>query len=169
MNIMWNISHPDKITSEEYELYDYIFVASHQYADKLSKEISKPVTSLLQCTDTNLFYSELADQVTEHKGTHIKNTELRLYYSKCGVLLNDHWPSMGDSGFISNRIFDAGACIVSDSASGMEALFGDAVTTCQDAGELKSIVSDFLSNDHKRRVCGEKLKESRFYVNCNLL
>jgi spore maturation protein CgeB len=203
INLMWNISHPDKITSEEYELYDHIFVASHQYADKLSKEISKPVTSSLQCTDTNLFYPELVDQVPEHKvlfvgnsrkqyrtivkhaiesglpvsiygtlwekivpkeyikGTHIKNTELRLYYSKCGVLLNDHWPSMGDSGFISNRIFDAGACgacIVSDEASGISDLFGDAVVIYRNAAELKHIVNDLLSNREKREAKGEKLR-----------
>ena len=204
INLMWNISHPDKITSEELELYDHIFVASHQYADKLSKEISKPVTGLLQCTDTNLFYPEFVDQIPEHKvlfvgnsrkqyrpivkhaiesglpvdiygtlwekivpkeyikGTHIKNTELRLYYSKCGVLLNDHWPSMGDRGFISNRIFDAGACgacVVSDEASEMSDLFGDAVVTYRDASELKHVVNDLLSNKEKRQSQGEKLRD----------
>lgn len=204
INLMWNISHPDKITSKEYELYDHIFVASQQYADKLSKEINKPVTSLLQCTDTNLFYPEFVDQIPEHevlfvgnsrkqyrpivkhtiesghpvgiygtlwekivpkeyiKGTHIKNTELRLYYSKCGVLLNDHWPSMGERGFISNRIFDAGACgacVVSDEASGMSDLFGDAVVTYRDAPELKRIVKDLLSNGEKRKAQGEKLRD----------
>ena len=204
INLMWNISHPDKIISEEYELYDHIFVASHQYADKLTKEISKPVTSLLQCTDTNLFYPELVDQVPEHKvlfvgnsrkqyrtivkhaiesglpvdiygtlwerivpkkyikGSHINNTELRLYYSKCGILLNDHWPSMGDRGFISNRIFDAGACgtcIVSDEASGISELFGDAVLTYRGAPELKRIVKDLLSNGEKRKAQGKKLRD----------
>ena len=164
INLMWNISHPDKIGHEEYDLYDHIFVASRQYADRLRESIDTPVTALLQCTDTNIFYPEMVDEVPEYdvlfvgnsrkqyrrivkdaiesglpvniygtlwekivpgeyiKGTYIKNSELRLYYSKCGVLLNDHWPSMGDNGFISNRLFDAGACgacVVSDDAAGI--------------------------------------------------
>ena len=203
INVMWNISHPDKIDREEYELYDHIFVASNQYADKLSREIDKPVTSLLQCTDASLFYPDSADYVPVHdvlfvgnsrkqyrkivkhaieaglsiaiygtlwekivpqeyiKGSHIKNSELRLYYSKCGVLLNDHWPSMGKMGFISNRIFDAGACgacIVSDETSGMTDLFGDAVAIYRDAPELERIVKELLSNEEKRKAQGEKLR-----------
>jgi len=204
INIMWNISHPDTILAEEYEAYDHVFVASQIYAEELQAAINTPVTALLQCTDTGLFYPDVREDVPVHdvlfvgnsrkqdrkivkdaiagdlslgvygslweglipekyiKGTYIENKELRCFYSRCKILLNDHWPSMGGKGFISNRIFDAGACgtcIVSDNASGMEALFGDAVTTYQNASELKNIVSDLLVNEHKRRACGEKLRE----------
>lgn len=54
--IMWNISHPDMVTKEEYELYDVVCVGSRYYADKLKEELSVPVLPLLQCTDTELFY-----------------------------------------------------------------------------------------------------------------
>lgn len=204
INIMWNISHPDKISTQEYETYDHVFVASQSYVNELKKAVRTPVSALLQCTDTGLFYPDEGENIPEHdvlfvgnsrkqdrkivrdaiagdlplsvygtlwkgliskryiKGEYVKNQGLRCFYSRCKILLNDHWPSMGAKGFISNRIFDAGACgtcVVSDNASGMEALFGDAVTTCRDAGELKSIVSEFLSNDRKRKACGEKLRE----------
>ena len=204
INIMWNISHPDKIAAQEYEAYDHVFVASQSYAEELKAEIKTPVTALLQCTDTSLFYPDARKNVPAHdvlfvgnsrkqdrkivkdaiacnlplsvygtlwkgliperyiKGAYVKNQELRCFYSRCKILLNDHWPSMGAKGFISNRIFDAGtcgACVVSDSASGMDALFGDAVTTYRNTGELKNIVSDLLLNADKRRACGDKLRE----------
>lgn len=54
--IMWNISHPDMVMKEEYELYDVVCVGSRHYADKLKEELSVPVLPLLQCTDTELFY-----------------------------------------------------------------------------------------------------------------
>jgi hypothetical protein len=36
-NIMWNISHPDKVTTEEYERYNHVYVASESYANELKK------------------------------------------------------------------------------------------------------------------------------------
>jgi glycosyltransferase involved in cell wall biosynthesis len=57
-NIIWNISHPDLISINEYNEYDYVLIASDYWAKKLSEEINKPVESLLQCTDPELFYFE---------------------------------------------------------------------------------------------------------------
>ncbi|MGD6776456.1 CgeB family protein [Sutcliffiella horikoshii] len=57
-NIMWNISHPQSVSLEEYEMYDIVFVASKTYADFLSKAISTPVYPLLQCTDTEEFFEQ---------------------------------------------------------------------------------------------------------------
>ena len=54
--IMWNISHPDMVTEEEYQLYDVVCVASKYYAKKLKNKLTVPVYPLLQCTDTELFY-----------------------------------------------------------------------------------------------------------------
>ena len=54
--IMWNISHPEMITSEEYELYDVVCVSSNYYAKCLQEKVKEPVLPLLQCTDTELFY-----------------------------------------------------------------------------------------------------------------
>ena len=56
--IMWNISHPEMVTEEEYQLYDVICVGSLHYAKELQKKITVPVVPLLQCTDTELFYPD---------------------------------------------------------------------------------------------------------------
>ncbi|MCM1989274.1 CgeB family protein [Oceanirhabdus seepicola] len=56
INIMWNISHPDFVSLEEYESYDIVFVASETYARELKKRVTKPVYPLLQCTDPEQFY-----------------------------------------------------------------------------------------------------------------
>lgn len=58
--IMWNISHPEMVTEEEYKLYDIICVGSLHYAKELQQKLDIPVYPLLQCTDTELFYPDPA-------------------------------------------------------------------------------------------------------------
>lgn len=55
-NIMWNISHPNSITLEEYEEYDLVFISFEEYAKEIKEKINVPVEPLLQCTDSELFY-----------------------------------------------------------------------------------------------------------------
>jgi spore maturation protein CgeB/GT2 family glycosyltransferase len=63
VNLMWQISHPDKVEDEEYEQYDHIFVASEPYAEILSHRISTKVSALLQCTDPErVKYSPIVDR-----------------------------------------------------------------------------------------------------------
>lgn len=187
INLIWNISHPDRVSVQEYEKYDRVFVASQQYAEKLSKEVTVPVQSLLQCTDPDLFHPDLdgdpdvgevlfvgnARKVYRQivrdaiesginvdvygtgwesflpagclKGKHIPNHLLNRYYSHCSVLLNDHWQTMSQNGFISNRLFDAAACgatIISDKVSGLSEIFGDRVVTYSEAKELPKLIKD---------------------------
>ena len=57
-------------------------------------------------------------------------------YSSVGVLLNDHWQSMHEWGFVSNRLFDALACetpVISDDLPEIAELFDGAVLTYHDA------------------------------------
>jgi hypothetical protein len=61
-NIMWNISHPDLVSIEEYNDFDYVFVASDLWADHLKTKLDAPVESLLQCTDPELFYPEPSEE-----------------------------------------------------------------------------------------------------------
>ncbi|CAA6805111.1 MAG: Unknown protein [uncultured Thiotrichaceae bacterium] len=56
LNIMWNISHPEDVTLEEYEEYDHVFIASDIWAKEISQSLSKPVECMLQCTDTQRFF-----------------------------------------------------------------------------------------------------------------
>lgn len=55
LNIMWNISHPDDVSLEEYEDYDKVFIASNYWSKKISKQTSTPVETMLQCTDIKRF------------------------------------------------------------------------------------------------------------------
>lgn len=66
--VMWNISHPDMVTDEEYNLYDVVCVASHSYATELAKRLAVPVEPLLQCTDTEVFCPQEADESSKREG-----------------------------------------------------------------------------------------------------
>lgn len=61
INLMWNISHPELVSLEEYERYDIVFISSEKYARKISSEIKTPVFPLLQCSDPEVFYPEEDD------------------------------------------------------------------------------------------------------------
>ncbi|NEP73002.1 MAG: tetratricopeptide repeat protein [Okeania sp. SIO2G4] len=205
INLMWNISHPDKVSLQEYEQYDRVFVASHSYAEELQKKVKVPVQTLLQCTDPNLFYPDkegyeeigeilfvgnsrkvyrqiVKDAVKSGlkvdvygtnwgnllpdgylKGEYIPNEILRRYYSKCGVLLNDHWDTMLEKGFISNRLFDAAACgatIISDKIAGLEKVFGDKIYTYNSQEYLSKVIENCLQQ--KSQNGGGKLELAKY-------
>jgi GT2 family glycosyltransferase/spore maturation protein CgeB len=61
-NIMWNISHPDKVTIDEYNQYNYVFISSLKWAEKIDKQTNVPVKPMLQCTDINLFRKYESDE-----------------------------------------------------------------------------------------------------------
>lgn len=65
INVMWNISHPTEISNEEYELYDICFISSELYANKLNGELNTIVKPLLQCTDPDVFYTDIDDDYAE--------------------------------------------------------------------------------------------------------
>ena len=56
INIMWNISHPDMVSLDEYEEYDVVCIASDYWAKELKKKLTIPVEVVHQCTDTARFY-----------------------------------------------------------------------------------------------------------------
>lgn len=77
--IMWNISHPEDVSREEYELYDVICTASKAYADQLGRELTIPVYPLLQCTDTEVFCpdpqaGEDGERTYDHNYLFVGNT-----------------------------------------------------------------------------------------------
>ena len=65
INVMWNISHPDEISKEEYEKYDIVFISSIKYTEKISSEISTPVKPLLQCCDPEVFFPHYSEDCRE--------------------------------------------------------------------------------------------------------
>lgn len=58
VNIMWNISHPDKVTIDEYNLYDCVYISSEKWAAEIGTKASTLVKPLLQCTDSDVFGKE---------------------------------------------------------------------------------------------------------------
>jgi len=61
-NIMWNISHSDLVSLNEYELYDHVFIASKYWAEQLKDKVKVPVECMWQCTDTKKFFPESSEK-----------------------------------------------------------------------------------------------------------
>lgn len=200
INIMWNISHPEKVSPDEYSQYDHVFVASEQWAAELRRKLDVPVTALLQCTDPSRFHPGVAPREevpqvlfvgnsrnvyrpivrraieaglplgiygsrwdrfvpsTYLRGQYVDNGELAAFYRGAHVVLNDHWDSMREYGFVSNRLFDAVACgavVVSDDVPGIGDIFGDAVIVARDDENLGAVVARIRDEMPLRRSVAE--------------
>jgi glycosyltransferase involved in cell wall biosynthesis len=56
LNLLWIISHPDRMPAGETDDYDHVFVASDVYADALSRTSRVPVSALHQATAPEHFH-----------------------------------------------------------------------------------------------------------------
>lgn len=113
-----------------------------------SRDTTRPIiTAALDAgVPLTVFGSGWDDRLPEGclAGDYFPNEELARLYSSAGVVLNDHWPDMAASGFISNRIFDAVACgarVVSDDVPGLKDLFGDAVEVARSPEDLPEAIA----------------------------
>lgn len=73
----------------------------------------------------------------------VPNADLPALYEGARLVLNDHWPAMQASGFISNRLFDvvaAGGRAISDDVEGIDRLFGGMVRTYRTIPELLDLL-----------------------------
>lgn len=190
INIMWLISHPDRIPDDEYADYDHICVASDIYAAILRGRGLPSVSVLHQATDAALF-SPLPDQVRTPRclfvgssrreyrtmvkwcvesevpfdlygggwegilpaemlrAASIANQDLPACYGSHLILLNDHWDSMRDNGFLSNRLFDGSAVatpMITDPVAGLADVFGDSIATADTRERFADLVQDCLAN-----------------------
>jgi hypothetical protein len=57
INFMWHISHPDKVRLDEMQKYDHVFVASYRETQALHGKLGTKVSTLLQCSDPDLFHA----------------------------------------------------------------------------------------------------------------
>jgi spore maturation protein CgeB len=83
------------------------------------------------------------------RGTSVSNAELPDFYGGHLMLLNDHWDSMRDNGFLSNRLFDGSAVatpILTDPVAGLADVFGDAISEAADIESFADIVQDCMEN-----------------------
>lgn len=79
------------------------------------------------------------------RGEFIDNADLPAAYASAGVVLNDHWADMAREGFLSNRLFDAAACgarVLTDDATGLRDVFGDAVRTYGPDRSLTDVLAE---------------------------
>jgi hypothetical protein len=184
--MLWVISHPELVETDEPAQYDAVFAASEHWARGQSDEFGVPVTPLLQATNPHRFRPDAAEPDSgDHllfvgstrdeyrpavrfaveagldvsvygvgwekylgpgqiRGEFIANSDLPAAYAGAGVVLNDHWQDMAAEGFLSNRLFDAAACgsrILTDDATGLADVFGDAVRTYADGPTLVDVLS----------------------------
>lgn len=206
VNVLWNISHPDQVSYEEYDAYDIVYVASLSYPELLNHIISKRARPLLQCSDTKRFafsrsagepagsdllfvgnsrnqfrpivrwaieagsrpsvYGTLWPQFIDADliaGEYIPNEDLARHYAEAGTVLNDHWGSMRDFGFVSNRVFDVLSCggrLISDAMPSIERLFGEAVVLVDSASSL----ADALAQGTSHPTSLESARETSGYI-----
>ncbi len=191
VHVLWIISHPEDVTTEECDAADLVLVASARFAAELQHRTRTPVEVMLQATDPSRFRPVEPDPVHAHDvavvaksrgvfrttvadaiavgirpaiygsgwepfvdpalvvSTHVANDELPVVYSSVGVLLNDHWQTMHEWGFASNRLFDALACeapVISDDFTEIGELFDGTVLTYRDASELRTHVDAVLAD-----------------------
>ncbi|NNC81493.1 MAG: glycosyltransferase [Acidimicrobiales bacterium] len=78
------------------------------------------------------------------KGKSYPNEMLPQLYAGATYVLNDHWDSMREFGYVSNRVFDvlaSGGEVISDELPSITRLFGDTVAQVSNAEELAAIVN----------------------------
>ncbi len=95
------------------------------------------------------------------RGEFVPNCDVGGVYSRAKFVLSDHWPDMAAHGFISNRIFDAGASgalIVSDPVAGMDDLFGSLVPTFSGSDELQALASDIAARAQHYESVRQRLR-----------
>jgi len=56
INLLWVISHPDRLGQGEMDQFDHIFVAAEPHAKVLARGTHRPVTVLHQATDPEVFH-----------------------------------------------------------------------------------------------------------------
>ena len=84
------------------------------------------------------------------KASNISNESLPALYFSAKVVLNDHWESMAEYGFLSNRLFDviaAGGRVISDAVPSIRTVFGSAVTEVKTPDELEYAIKQLSFED----------------------
>ena len=87
------------------------------------------------------------------KGDYLPNDRLTDWYGSADGVLNDHWDSMREYGYVSNRIFDviaAGGSVLSDHLPSIPRIFGDAVVTVSEGEKIAERYAALGADDRDR-------------------
>ncbi|WBU63771.1 glycosyltransferase [Paracoccus aerodenitrificans] len=190
INIMWMISHPDRVKPDEYSRYDHVYIASDIFSSKLADQGLGNLSCLHQATDATVFRRDARVRKRLQRGlflgssrreyrtmvkwglssklpfdlygggwegvvppqilraSYVRNADLPDLYSRYALLLNDHWETMRESGFLSNRLFDGSAVaspILTDNVAGLSEVFGDNIAVASDASDFRTKFADCLA------------------------
>lgn len=113
INIMWLISHPEKVKLKELKLYDLILVASRPFARWLQGKIDIPVYTLLQFADSSLMYPDEPEPDSECQLLFLGNSRLvrrqimvDLLPTEFGLhVWGSDWEGIIPEGYIRGRYF----------------------------------------------------------------
>ena len=96
-------------------------------------------------------------------GDYLEYADLPELYASSVISLNDHLPSMAESGIVTPRIYDilaSGGFCISDANPGINEVFGDAVPQYRTSAELRSLIKHFLAHPDERlklMAAGQKI------------
>lgn len=190
INLMWIISHPDRMVADEMGDYDHVAVASDVHAAALARQGHGHVSALHQAVDAPAFadagqterkaaclfvgnsrreYRRMVRWAMEAgapldlygggwegilpdaalRAPSLPNDQLPAAYGGHLLVLNDHWDSMRDNGFLSNRLFDASATgtpVLTDPVAGLADVFGDSIAVAADMEGFRAQVADCMAH-----------------------
>ena len=124
-----------------------------------SRNVERPIVSWAAAADLNLHLYGNGWQNTsaaEHLlGTSYPNEQLPELYASADFVLNDHWESMRDFGYVSNRVFDvlaAGGSVLSDPMPSLDRFFGRAVQQIGSQDELAAAAATRPDDAERERI-----------------
>ena len=100
VNVLWVISHPEKVTEEEIFGFDIVYAASARWAAKMSEKLGKEIHYLPQATDSSLFNHSIAKDETRrgavfvgstHTGRHRRVVEMALASGRQFSVIGRGW------------------------------------------------------------------------------
>jgi O-antigen biosynthesis protein len=133
-NVLWNISHPEKVTVRECESYDLVCVASGRFAAELSERVKTPVYALEQATDPRVFYPEPDDRyqrelvfVANSRKVMRRMMSDLLPTERDLVVYGTNWRGLIDDRYIgghmpfveSRKVFSSASIVLNDHWDGM--------------------------------------------------
>ena len=94
------------------------------------------------------------------RGEKIGNVSLAGYYASAEVVLNDHWESMREGGFVSNRVFDvlaSGGSLVTDRVAGPPEEIATACHFFEPGGSLREAIEQARRDPRNRSAASLKV------------
>ncbi len=162
-NILWNISHPNRISVGELERYDQVYIASDYWAEKINELVDVNVDSLLQCTNPARFYRQ---ENEKYKTDLLFVGNSRMVYRKIlqDLLPTDYnldvygndWDQIIDDKYVKGTYIPN--CKLNQAYSSTKVLLNDHWSDMKDKGFISNRIFDAIAcgtvilTDHVRDI-----------------